>query len=385
MIDTVAKSTLGSVLGSANSLLGGLKALPGIAYPTLVQASDAETALLYDTLEKLPLHHVSQVGTIKVLDDVHRLFKKEYLGGLAYSFGFSSSVLVGRHAGQGLPDVTRHEIGHVVDRGEGDLFWFMGRSRHGHFGQGPHHTDYARTNRFEDFADSYKDTHGDSSHLREVAPQKHAAVEKLNHPTWLQSLVDRPEFRETGKTMGEMAQGSFAVRQGTEAMLAATTVLGIGYGLSQWMATPEQRQPGARAAGILAVASGAVMISGMAPLLGVGLQAANRALQNAIKEQRLTSEEVESTVSLPFRPLESALGVERLEIADEHRPVKVMAVGVGGAVGGVAGALAGPYLGVLAGYHLAGGLGGAIGFALGGLGGFSAGSYLGGRAADLLF
>jgi len=50
-------------------------------------------------------------------------------------------------------------------------------------------------------------------------------------------------------------------------------------------------------------------------------------------------------------------------------------------VGGAIGSLVGPYLGVIGGYHLAGGLGGSVGLVAGGMLGFLGGSELGGRVA----
>jgi len=91
--------------------------------------------------------------------------------------------------------------------------------------------------------------------------------------------------------------------------------------------------------------------------------------------------EVESTVTLPVRPLEALFGRETAKIEEGHRPGKVMAVAAGGAIGGAAGSLVGPYLGVIGGYHLAGCLGGTIGLVAGGLVGFTGGAALGGRIA----
>ena len=116
----------------------------------------------------------------------------------------------------------------------------------------------------------------------------------------------------------------------------------------------------------------------------MGVQAANQALTRAVKRGDLSAAEVESTVALPVRPIEAAFGRKASRIAVDHRPGKVAAVAVGGALGGTAGALAGPYLGVMAGYHVAGGIGGAVGLVAGGALGFLGGSELGGRIGGTL-
>jgi hypothetical protein len=196
-------------------------------------------------------------------------------------------------------------------------------------------------------------------------------------------MVDRKEFRETGKTIAEWGD-NFRRRQTARGLMAITSLVQTSHGLVSWFASPGIRTPQSHAAGILDTLSGVTFMTGLAPLLATGLQGANMALQGSISAGRLSAEEVESAVSYPLRGIERALGLEIAQIKPEHRPGRVAAVGAGGAVGAVTGALAGPYLGVLAGYHLAGGVGGAVGFLAGGLAGFMGGSALGGIAGARL-
>ena len=379
-LDSFAQSSALSGGARAASVMAGFRGLPDFVYPTIVGATPAEKAVVLQTLDALPLHHAALAGTIQVRTDVHRPFRSnEFLGGYASDLGVTSYIVVGRHANQGVPDVLRHEVGHLVDF-DGPA---PGTRSERPFGHGNFHTEYAQTSHREDFADSYKDVHGDPTELHRVAPEKAAYLEESTRPTFLQKLVDRQEFRDTGKVIADLAQGNAPVRHTADVVSALSGVAQLGYGLSQWMSSPSVRAPMVHASGILGTASGLAMLTGC-PLVGLGLQGAEQALSSRVARGSLKGEEVESTVSFPLRPLEKALGVEGPAVSSGHRVGKVLAVGTGGAVGGVAGALAGPYLGVLLGHRVAGGVGGAIGFAVGAVGGFLGGAHVGGRVADAL-
>ncbi len=379
-LDSFAQSSTLSGVARAADVMASFRGLPDFVYPTVVGATPAEKAVVLETLDALPLHHAALAGTIQVRTDVHRLFSSnDFLGGLAHDLKVTSYILVGRHANQGVPDVLRHEVGHLVDF-DGPA---SGTKSKRPFGHGNFHTEYAQTNHREDFADSYKDVHGDPTGLHRVAPEKAAYLEESTRATFLQKLVDRQEFRDTGKVIADLAQGSAPVRHTADVVSALSGVAQVGYGLSQWMASPSVRTPMAHASGILGTASGLAMLTGC-PLVGLGLQGADQALSSSVGRGSLKGEEVESTVSFPLRSLEKALGIEGPAVSSDHRVGKVLAVGTGGAVGGVTGAIVGPYLGVLLGHRMAGGVGGAIGFAIGAVGGFLGGAQAGGRVADAL-
>ncbi|MCA9778333.1 MAG: hypothetical protein KC800_16515, partial [Candidatus Eremiobacteraeota bacterium] len=255
------------------------------------------------------------------------------------------------------------------------------RSTQAPFGEGPHISEYAKTNHREDFAESYEEFHMNPENLKDKAPEKYKAIEELDKPGLVEKLIDRKEFRETGKYMSEVFGKSELSRHITSGALMASSVLQGVHGVSQWVRSASTGDSLGHASGVLNTATGIAFASGLNPLIGMGLQGANQALQGAVRKGRLSAEEVESTVTLPVRPLEALFGRETAKMEDGHRPGKVMAVAAGGAIGGAAGSLVGPYLGVIGGYHLAGGLGGTIGLVAGGLLGFTGGAALGGRIA----
>jgi len=206
-------------------------------------------------------------------------------------------------------------------------------------------------------------------------------LEEMSEPSLLERLVDREEFRETGKSMAEAFEGSEASRHTAQGAYLASAALQGVHGVSQWVRSAESGDSLGHSSGILNTVAGVALVSGLNPLIAMGVQGANQALQGSVRAGRLSAQEVESTVALPVRPVEALFGRKAVRVAEEHRPAKVLAVASGGAVGGAIGSLVGPYLGVIGGYHLAGGLGGSVGLVAGGMLGFLGGSELGGRVA----
>lgn len=381
--DTVEKSTiLSTSLTAAASVARSFKAFPNFVYPSVYDTQGWERDVIFDHLDKLPLHQVNDVKAIRMVDLIPNHNPGYVTNGQAWGFAASNEIQLSRTE-LTTPDKLRgtltHEIGHTVDFESRWFKLFGERSSKQPFGEGPHITEYAKTNHFEDFAESYEEYHLRPEKLKEVSPEKFAEVEKLSKPSFLEALVDRHEFRETGKFVAEAIGPNRVARHAVQSAYYASSALQLGHGISQWARSAETGDPLSHANGILNSAAGLAFFTGMSPLVGMGIQGAAQALGGAVRRGTLKAEEVESTVALPVRPIEAVFGRKATPIAENHRPGKVAAVAVGGALGGTAGALAGPYLGVMAGYHIAGGVGGAIGMVAGGLGGFLAGSEIGGR------
>lgn len=381
--DTIERSSvLSTSLTAAASIARSFKAFPNFVYPSVYDTQGWERQAIFDQLDKLPLHQVNDVKALRMVPVIPNHNPGYVTNGQAWGFGASNEIQLSRTE-LTTPDKLRgtltHEIGHAVDYESRWFKLFGERSSKQPFGEGAHITEYAKTNHFEDFAESYEEFHLRPEKLKEVSPEKYAEMEKLSKPNFFEAMVDRPEFRETGKFVAEAIGPSRIARHSVQSAYYASSALQIGHGVSQWIRSAETGDPLSHANGILNTAAGLAFFTGMSPLIGMGIQGAAQALNGAVGRGSLKATEVESTVALPVRPLEALLGRKASPIAESHRPGKVAAVAVGGAVGGTAGALVGPYLGVLAGYHIAGGLGGAIGMVAGGLGGFLAGSELGGR------
>ncbi len=385
-IETLASGAV--TVGTTASAM--LKAFPGFIYPSIHNASAAEHAQIVSVLDKLPLKHVSEVANISMVSELSTDKPNSVILGRAYDYGSSNQIQLSRKQ-LTTPDrfesTLVHEIGHTTDYSNKPfrpLPTTGGASSHRPYGEGPHISEYSKTNPREDFAETYEEFHRNPEHLNEVAPEKYQDMERQNQQSFTEKLVDRKEFRETGKFIGEKIGPNQPTRHFLEAATYATSVIQVGQGLNQWIGSAKTGDKLAHASGILTTASGAILASGVSPIAGLGVQAANLALKRAVKRGDLTANEVESTVALGVRPLEAMFGRESSPILKAHRPGKVLAVATGGAVGGTVGSMAGPYLGVLAGYNLGGGMGGAIGLALGGVAGFLGGTEIGGRVGGAL-
>ena len=365
-----------------------LDALPGFVYPSVLNATGAEHAQIMSTLDRLPLHHVSGIDTVEMATSIASDKAGWVILGRAHDYGLTNDIHLSRTeltTPLKMEDTLIHEVGHTVDYNHKPYPFGPGASSHHPYGgEGARVTEYAGTNPREDYAETYQEYHQRPENLKQVNPDKYADQAENNRPSFMERMVDRKEFRETGKSVGELLGPNKATRQALETVRGAAGALQMINGVQQWSSSAWTGDGLQHASGILNTASGAIMLSGVAPLASVGLQAANFALGRAVQKAELSAAEVESTVALPVRPLEALFGREGKPIQDDHRPGKVLAVATGGAIGGTAGALVGPYLGVLGGYHLAGGLGGAVGLVAGGLLGFLGGSALGGRAGAAL-
>jgi hypothetical protein len=378
---------LGKVLSGLGAATRSARALPEIAYPTVYGATSIEKAQIMATLDSLPLHHVSGVRSIRMVPEIYTEKPNWVIHGRASDLDVTNRIQLSRKTlitPDKMARTLTHEVGHTVDY-ESQTFGLFGeRSTEEPFGRSPYVTEYAKTNHREDFAESFEEYFSDPENLKDKAPEKHQAVKDMSDPGFIERLVDRKEFRETGKYVAETFGGSEISRHAAQGAYVASAALQGIHGLSQWIRSSESGDSMGHASGVLNAATGLSFMAGVNPLLGMGLQGANHALQGAVSKGQLSAAEVESAVTFPVRPLEVLFGRKLAKIEDGHRPGKVLAVATGGALGGATGSFIGPYLGVLGGYHVAGGLGGAVGMVAGGMLGFLAGAEVGGRIAARL-
>lgn len=379
---------LGKAVDVATTGAAVLNAFPKFIYPSVINATAAEQAQIYSTLDNLPINHVAGVSTINVVPSIPSDKPGWIVFGNATDYGLTSRIHLSRETlttPQGWDDTLIHEVGHTVDYGHKPYPFGPGASAHAPYGgNGARVTDYAGTNEKEDYAETYQEYHQRPDNLKKVNPDKYQDQVENNHQSFMEKLVDRKEFRETGKFLGQLMGPNKPTRHAIDSALAVSGGVQILRGVEQWSASAYNGDSLQHAQGILSTVSGALLLSGVSPLAAVGVQAASTALAQSVKRGDLNAKEVESTIALPVRPLESVFGRKASHIEEDHRVGKVLAVATGGAVGGLAGSIAGPYLGVLGGYHIAGGMGGAIGLVAGGVLGFMGGTQVGGRVGGAL-
>ena len=381
--DAVHKNrTLGGALTAAGSLARSFKAFPSFVYPSIHNATAAEKATILSTLDSLPLKHVADTASISMVTEIPNPNPGYVTNGNARHLVLSNQINLSRAElinPEKLRGTLTHEIGHTTDFSSKPFGILPGRSNHQPYGEGPHITNYAKTNHYEDFAETYEEYHLRPDNLKAKTPEKFADMEEFNRQNFFERMVDRKEFRDTGKYLAERIGPNRAVRHTVQVGYNVSSILQVGHGLNQWVGSDQSGDSMAHVSGILNTASGLLFLSGMTPLAGIAVQGANYALGSAVRREALNSAEVESVMTKTVRPLEAVFGRENKKIEKDHRVGKVAATAVGGALGGTAGALVGPYVGVLAGHALAGGAGGALGMVVGGLTGFMAGAELGGR------
>ena len=388
---TSTRQRLGQLTGTAITVghtAAALKeAFPGFISPSIHGATPLEQQQITQILDGLPLHHVSQIDTVSMVPEIASGKPGWVTLGTAWDYPASSEIRLSQKeltSYDKMADTLIHEVGHTTDYSRRPFRLGPTASSHTPYGEGAKVTEYAGTNAREDYAESYQEYHQRPENLREVNPAKYEDQKQSNTPGFFDRLVDREEFRETGKTIGRWMGPNKITRHTLESVGAAAGLHQVGHGLTQWVDSASTGDGLQHASGILNTVSGALAFTGAAPLAAVSLQAANQALGRAVKRGELSGDEVGATVATAVRPIEAAFGRKASPIEADHRPGKVLAVAAGGALGGTVGALAGPYLGVLAGYHIAGGVGGAIGLVAGGALGFLGGSELGGRLGSTL-
>lgn len=349
-------STLDKVTRAVSSGLGHMayanKALPNFIYPS-VFGTAAEKAQIWSTLDKLPMYDAVRPITITV---------KETLGSdnlLGVTRPAINSIDLNR-TGIGMTNprdfeyTLTHEIGHTRDY-EGGVPNVLtgGHSAHHPWGQPQYVSRYAGTMKQEDFAESYAEYRLDPNKLQRVNEAKYEDMQRLDKPNFMQSFVDREEFRETGKFIGAALEIHPYVRYGlafaTQMAAINLTTNGIGEVMSGVNAKDNMRTVSG-ATNLVAGAS--LMFVYKNPMLGfvaMGALGANRGLEIGRKQGA--------------------------------RDGACMAALAGGAVGGMVGGIGAPLGLTMLGYQVAGPVGGAVGLVLGGVLGNRLGASAGAHAA----
>lgn len=218
--------------------------------------------------------------------------------------------------------------------------------------KGPFVSDYAETQPAEDFAETYKIHHTNAPELEAVNSAKAEQMRRLDQPHWLEKLVDRPAYRETGKFIGRQFQAAPILRTGLEVLRQATVATLAFGGATQTIEGIVKGNATAVAAGLLSSTAGVGMaLAPHSPMLGLAAAAAlggSKGLALAAEQKATAAQQVMATA--------------------------------GGAVGGVVGGFVAPLALTHAGYAVAGPIGGTVGLLVGGMLGSHLGSTWGARA-----
>ncbi|MBI3929572.1 MAG: hypothetical protein HY319_28785 [Armatimonadetes bacterium] len=243
-----------------------VQSLPKFLYPTIGGATAAERAVIERALDSIPLSGVTSVSTI----DVAKGLEAQGIAGVAHPIFSQSRIMLDRDQ-MALPgwneEVVIHEVGHAFDftRGFGPIGSISQRG--GGFGSAPHVSDYAETNRMEDFAESYLEFHRRQDHLRSVAPEKLEALEAAQQQGVVDELMDRPAVREAGKNISATIGRVPYLRTGLELAGALLSPLQVNRGSRQLEEGLVAGDPVKNFEGKMNLASGVLLFfPGMAPL-----------------------------------------------------------------------------------------------------------------------
>ncbi|MDQ7824311.1 MAG: hypothetical protein RDV48_16030 [Candidatus Eremiobacteraeota bacterium] len=399
---------LNDSLATMETIAKGIKAFPKFIYPSFYKMTSQEAGFVMNTLDKLPLKDVNSVTRMEILPDL------QDAAGLAYRSPADPLIQLSRSQMDLSPHwaetVTIHETGHTKDYGTA-LFGLFGHesSKSPLWGKPPYISDYAKTNHWEDFAETYANYHLHPETLKEQCPEKYARMEELEKLGTFDKLIDQKAFRETGKYIGQKLGGIPYLRTGVSLLSYMIGFMQIIKGVGELEQAHKSGDVQKKMDGTLNIAAGACFASKLFCVAGLAVDGAKQALDRAITKGEITAEQgnavVQSTVGAIGGPL-AAIGNWIREKIFHHAPhqgeapqqkppqegkditigtlAKAASIGIGGAAGSLAGGIVGPYLGVMAGFSVGGPLGGVIGLLAGTMVGVYTGNRAGGDIGGLI-
>jgi hypothetical protein len=177
-----------------------LQSLPKFVYPSVIGATDAQRDVIYNALDRLPLHQATASATMQVVPDL----LDTGISGMSQPGASHVHILLDEsrlnYARSGT-ELVLHEQAHAVDYSGG--FGLLGAHNwKGGFGKAPFVSHYAGSNRYEDFAESFEAYQMDPQGFKEKFPAKAAVIEDISHPDLISGAADRPGVRDTGKKIG---------------------------------------------------------------------------------------------------------------------------------------------------------------------------------------
>lgn len=354
-----------------------LRAVPRFAYPSLMNATEAERALIYNSLDRMPMASVTSASTMQVVDGLERTGAI----GIAHPQFAQTHILLDKDAltwGYDFHhELISHEVGHSRDfvRGAGPL---GAHSLIGPFGKAPFLTDYSGTNRMEDFAETHAHYHMGESARAELAratPEKFRVMDELSQPGLSEQWAGQKGVRETGKKVGQALEAAPYLRNALElagALIAPAQIHRGARGLEAGLVNGDARQ---KFHGKMNLASGLFLLAPGGAVGALAVNATHGVLSGLVHEGKLEASQADrissgvlAAATGPVGMVYSAIGSELAAAGvDVSRGPALTRAEAGG--GGVLAVIGGSSAGLF--------LGATIGGALGGVGGAMAGSFWG--------
>ncbi|MCD6309241.1 MAG: hypothetical protein J7M18_00900 [Candidatus Eremiobacteraeota bacterium] len=410
-----SRSTAGKILdtiGKGFGVIGkGMKAIPRFLYPSIQNANPAEKDLIIKTLDGMPLRTVTSTYKIAINPD---LVKNYGAAGLARHTPIANMIELNKNS-MAIPQwnkgVIIHELGHTRDFSEG-LTPLTNPSTRAPWGKPPYVFDkwidtpgqptYAATNHWEDFAQSHKFYHMHPEKLKEVSPEKYAAMEKLHEPNLYDKVMDHKPIRDAGKKISEAIDKVPHLRTALEWMGAVAGPLTLRSGALKYKKGVIDDDEKKKFDGKMDMAKGTAYSMRVTAPAGLVLSLAHFIMGRKIKKGKLKAEKASRIANAVLACATGPVGMtayaamqelskpepgkvkkvkgEKLTKSDKAFMAKV---GGGAIVGGAAGTYAGFKAGVITGATLGGLVGGPIGAGVGavvlGTVGMLSGSYGGAK------
>ncbi len=406
---------------NAEQLIKSIKAFPKFIYPSFSGMTPDEAHFVLGVLDKIPLKDVNSITRLEMLPTIKNA------SGLAYRNPAVPLIQLSREQMNVSPkwfeEVVIHETGHTKDYSTALFGIFRHESSTSNiWGQPPHISNYAKTNHWEDFAESYANYHVNPDKLKAECPDKYARISEMEKLGTFDKLVDQKAFRETGKYIGEKLGDLPFLRSGISILSFALGFLQIVRGVGEWENAARTGDLKKKMDATMDIAAGTCFASKLFCVPGLAIDGAKQALDRAIDDNEITAAQanavVQNTVGFIGGPI-AALGhwikskfskkaqeqaatqkpqdtspLKQRAMTEQEKEInlgtlaKAASVAIGGATGSLTGGIIGPYMGLLAGFSVAGPLGGAVGLVAGAMVGVytlnRAGGQLGSMVGDLI-
>lgn len=396
--------TLGGIKRATEQTLKGIKAFPKFIYPSVYKMTSQEVEFTMGVLDKLPLKDVNSVKGIEMLPSIPDA------SGLAYRNPAVPYIQLSRAEANlskaWAEEVTIHEVGHTKDYSTALFGMFRHESSTNEiWGKPPYISNYAKTNHWEDFAESYANYHLNPDKLKADCPEKFKRMQEMEKLGAFEKIIDRQAFRETGEYIGKQLAKVPYLTTGLNVLSYLVGFLQVAHGVGELTQARDTGDLKKKMDGTLDIAAGACFATKIFCVPGLALDGAKQALDRAIDKGEITAAQgnavVQNTVGViggPIAGIAHWVKSKFVKHQAQQKPpqqqpqpevtlgslFKAGSIAIGGAAGTLAGGMIGPYMGVVAGFSVAGPLGGAIGLLAGALVGIYAGNKAGGELGSLI-
>lgn len=301
------------------------KAVPKFIYPSIRNADPAEFKAIIETLDSLPLRAVTSTDSITMSSTLI----EQGAAGRAWDVNFGSPIELDK--GQfAIKDFGRgtliHELGHTVDFSANPLPR-VGYSSASPWGKGPYvvdpwldwgdHPPYSSTNRFEDFAQSYKFYHESPDKLKEVSLEKFEAMEKIHAPTLYDKVMDRSGIRELGKKTAQLIDKVPHLRTALNVLASIASPLELHRGSDKLEEGIKNADITKKYEGKMHLAQGLSFAQKVTAPLGLGIMLSRIAFNRKIKKGKWSVEKADQLASKVLAAMAGPIGMTCLAASNE--------------------------------------------------------------------